>query len=186
VAQEEKRQILVSGLGGQGVLFATSILLEAARAKGWDAIASETHGMAQRGGSVVSHIKFGSLLSPLIRSGSADVLLSLNREEAFRNLHFVKRGGAVVVNAASLTKEQAALTETLRQREIEFVGTDATEVARSAGTARAGNVALLGAACKAGLLPFSADDLKLAITTLTKGPRRESNLGVLETALESK
>ena len=186
MAQEEKRQILISGLGGQGVLFATSILLEAARAKGWDAIASETHGMAQRGGSVVSHIKFGPLLSPLIRSGSADVLLSLNREEAFRNLHFVKRGGTVVVNAASLTKEQGLLAEKMKRRKMQFFETDATGIAGSAGTPRAGNVALLGAACAAGVLPFSADDLKLAITTLTKGSRREANLKVLETALESK
>ena len=185
MAEEERKQILISGLGGQGVLFATSILLEAARAKGWDAIASETHGMAQRGGSVVSHIKFGSLLSPLIRSGSADVLLSLNREEAFRNLHFVKHGGTVVVNAPSLTKEQAVLTEKMRRRKLQFIGTDATGTAKSAGTPRAGNVALLGAACAVGVLPFSADELKLAITTLAKGPRRESNLKILEAALEA-
>ncbi len=167
------------------MLFATNILLEAARAKGWDAIASETHGMAQRGGSVVSHIKFGLLLSPLIRSGSADVLLSLNREEAFRNLHFVRRGGTVVVNAASLAKEQAALVEEMKQREIRFIVTDATEVARSAGTPRAGNVSLLGIACAAGVLPFGADELKSALDTLAKGPRKESNLKVLEAALAS-
>lgn len=186
MAQEERRQILVSGLGGQGVLFATSILLEAARAKGWDAIASETHGMAQRGGSVVSHLKFGPFLSPLIRSGAADVLLSLNREEAFRNLHFVRRGGTVMVNAAALSKEQGLLAEKLKRRDVQFIGTDATEVARSAGTPRAGNVALLGAACAAGILPFSADELKTALATLAEGKRGESNLKVLEAALGAK
>jgi indolepyruvate ferredoxin oxidoreductase beta subunit len=139
--------------------------------------------MAQRGGSVVSHIKLGSLLSPLIRSGSADVLLSLNREEAFRNLHFVRRGGTVVVNATSLTKEQGVLARKMKKREISFTVRDATQVAKSAGTPRAGNVALLGIACASDMLPFSADELKSALNALAKGPRKESNLKVLEAAL---
>ena len=177
------QQVLVSGLGGQGVLFATSLVLEAARAKGMEAIASETHGMAQRGGSVVSHIKLGSFLSPLVRSGSADLLLSLQREEAFRNLHFIKPGGTVVVNAPGLTGEQAEVEKQLEEREIRLVVSDATEIARSAGTPRAGNVAMLGVACSQGVLPLSADELRRAIETLARGPRKESNLKVFDAAV---
>jgi indolepyruvate ferredoxin oxidoreductase beta subunit len=186
MGKDTERQILISGLGGQGVLFATSILLEAARAKGWDAIASETHGMAQRGGSVVSHIKFGSLLSPLVRSGSADLLISLQREEAFRSLHFVKPGGSVVVNATALTEKQASLAKDMEKREVRFFVKDATAVAKSAGTPRAGNVALLGIACGAGVLPFTDGELRAAIETLARGPRMESNLKVFEAALAAK
>ncbi len=186
LVQKEAQQILISGLGGQGVLFATSLLLEAARAKGLEAIASETHGMAQRGGSVVSHIKLGSFLSPLVRSGSADLLLSLQREEAFRSLHFVRPGGTVVVNAAALTEEQAALADQLKERGVKFVIRDTTAIAKSAGTPRAGNVALLGIACASGAVPFDAGELKAAIETLARGPRREPNLKVFEAALAAK
>jgi indolepyruvate ferredoxin oxidoreductase beta subunit len=186
LAKGERKQILISGLGGQGVLFATGLLLEAARANGWDAIGSETHGMAQRGGSVVSHLKFGRFLSPLIRSGAADFLLSLQREEAFRNLHFVKPGGTVVVNAAALTEEQTALADRLKEREVQFLIKDATEIARSAGTPRAGNVALLGIACASGVLPFNAGELKAAIETLARGPRKEPNLKIFDAAIAAK
>lgn len=185
MADNGGQQILVSGLGGQGVLFATGLLLEAARAKGWDAIASETHGMAQRGGSVVSHIKFGSLLSPLVRSGSADVLLSLQREEAFRNLHYVKPGGTIVINAPELTEAQSALADELKKRDVQFMVKDATQIARSAGTPRAGNVAILGIACASGVLPFSAEELKTAIETLARGPRKEPNLKVFDAAISA-
>ena len=183
MAQNDRQQILISGLGGQGVLFATSLLLEAARRKGWDAIASETHGMAQRGGSVVSHLKFGPFLSPLIRPGSADTLLSLQREEAFRNLHFIKPGATVVINAPGLTEQQAALADQVKGRGAQLLVKDATGIAKQAGTPRAGNVAILGIACASGVLPFSADEMMEAIGTLTRGPRRESNLKVFEAAL---
>jgi len=186
MTENGRKQILVSGLGGQGVLFATGILLEAARAKGLDAIASETHGMAQRGGSVVSHIKLGGFLSPLVRSGSADLLLSLQREEAFRNLHFVRPGGTVVINSPALTQEQAALADQLKERGVNFVIKDATAVAKSAGTPRAGNVALLGIACASGAVPFDTEELKTAIETLAQGPRMEPNLKVFEAALVAK
>ncbi len=186
MADSDARQILVSGLGGQGVLFATNILLQTALEKGWDVLASETHGMAQRGGSVVSHIKFGSFLSSLIHSGAADVALSLQREEAFRNLHFVKPGGTVVINAPGLTGQQEALAAKLRERGVRFVVKDATDIAKSAGTPRAGNVALLGIACASGVLPFSAGELRQAVETLASGPRKKPNLKVFEAALSAK
>lgn len=185
MAEEAKRQVLIAGLGGQGVLFATNILLQAALARGMDLLASETHGMAQRGGSVVSHVKLGPFLSPLVRSGSADLVLSLQREEAFRNLHFVRPGGTVLVNAAGLTPEQEALAKKLEGNGTRFIIKDATEVARCAGTPRAGNVATLGIACAAGALPFDEKEMKQAIKALASGPRLESNLKVFDKAVEA-
>lgn len=186
MADEVREQIIVAGLGGQGVLFATNLLLETALRKGWDVLASETHGMAQRGGSVVSHVKLGSFLSPLVRSGSADLLLGLNREEAFRTLHFIRPGGTVVINAPELTGLQKALADRVARQGARVLVRDATEIARLAGTPRAGNVALLAIACGSGVIPFAAGELAESIESLARGPRRESNLKVFEAALGAK
>ncbi len=91
--------ILICGVGGQGVLLAGDIIAEAAIAGGFDAKKSEVHGMAQRGGSVVSHVRFGSKVnSPLIREGEADAILSFEEMETARYLHFLKKDGWLIVN----------------------------------------------------------------------------------------
>jgi len=94
-----KQQILVSGLGGQGVLFITSLLAEAAINKGLAVFTSETHGMAQRGGTVVSHFKVGNFSSPLIRPFQADGLLVLKDENMAQHAFFLKKDGWAVVNS---------------------------------------------------------------------------------------
>ncbi len=96
-----KQQILVSGLGGQGVLFITSLLAEAAINKGMPVFTSETHGMAQRGGTVVSHFKVGDFSSPLIRPFKADGLLVLKDENIDQHGFFLKKGGWAVVNSGN-------------------------------------------------------------------------------------
>jgi indolepyruvate ferredoxin oxidoreductase beta subunit len=94
-----RQQILISGVGGQGVLFVTRLLAEAAIARGLPVFTCETHGMAQRGGTVVSHLKIGSFCSPLIRAGQADGLLALKSETLAQHAAFLKPGGWVVANA---------------------------------------------------------------------------------------
>ncbi len=94
-----KQQILISGVGGQGVLFVTGLLAEAAINKGLPVFTSETHGMAQRGGTVVSHFKVGNYSSPLIRSFKADGLLVLKDENIAPHGSFLKKGGWAVVNS---------------------------------------------------------------------------------------
>ena len=94
-----KQQILISGVGGQGVLFITSLLAEAAINKGLPVFTSETHGMAQRGGTVVSHFKVGDFSSPLIRPFLADGLLVLKDENIVQHGSFLKPGGWAVVNS---------------------------------------------------------------------------------------
>jgi indolepyruvate ferredoxin oxidoreductase beta subunit len=94
-----KQQILISGVGGQGVLFITSLLAEAAINKGLPVFTSETHGMAQRGGTVVSHFKVGDFASPLIRPFQADGLLVLKDENIAQHGSFLGPGGWAVVNS---------------------------------------------------------------------------------------
>jgi indolepyruvate ferredoxin oxidoreductase beta subunit len=96
-----KQQILISGVGGQGVLFITGILAEAAINKGLPVFTSETHGMAQRGGTVVSHFKVGDFSSPLIRPFQADGLLVLKDENIAQHGSFLKPGGWAVVNSTT-------------------------------------------------------------------------------------
>ncbi|MDJ0985594.1 MAG: 2-oxoacid:acceptor oxidoreductase family protein [Desulfobacterales bacterium] len=96
-----KQQILISGVGGQGVLFITSLLAEAAISKGLPVFTSETHGMAQRGGTVVSHFKVGDFSSPLIRPFQADGLLVLKDENIAQHGSFLKPGGWAAINSSN-------------------------------------------------------------------------------------
>ncbi len=95
----DKMDLLVTGVGGQGVVLASDIIGETAIAAGFDVKKTDTLGMAQRGGSVVSHVRFAPRVwSPLIREGTADLLLAFEKLEAARWGHYLKKGGIVIVN----------------------------------------------------------------------------------------
>jgi indolepyruvate ferredoxin oxidoreductase beta subunit len=132
-----KQQIVISGVGGQGVLFVTRLLAEAAMMKGFPVLTSETHGMAQRGGTVVSHLKVGDFSSPLIRPFTADGLLALKPESLSLHAGFVKPGGWAVVNSSLPLQEPGELMITL---------VDADILARSIGNLKSVNLIMLGAA----------------------------------------
>lgn len=125
-----RQQIVVSGVGGQGVLFISRLLAEAAIAQGLPVLTSETHGMAQRGGTVISHIKAGAFASPLIRAGQADGLLILKAENVPLHGYFRRPGGWAAVDGASGAED--------------FWAHDATGTARTLGQPRAANLVLLG------------------------------------------
>jgi indolepyruvate ferredoxin oxidoreductase beta subunit len=93
------QQIVISGVGGQGVLFVTRLLAEAAILKGLRVFTSETHGMAQRGGTVLSHLKVGSFSSPLIRAGNANGLLALKTNSLAQHGFYLKPGAWALVNS---------------------------------------------------------------------------------------
>ncbi|MFZ2089093.1 MAG: 2-oxoacid:acceptor oxidoreductase family protein [Desulfobaccales bacterium] len=95
-----RQQIIISGLGGQGAVTLTRLLAEAALASGLPVIASETHGMAQRGGTIISMVKVGSFRGPLIPAGAADVGLFLYEKNLAVHRHYLKPGGILVVNSA--------------------------------------------------------------------------------------
>ena len=99
------QQIIISGVGGQGVLFVTRLLAEAAIKKGLPVFTSETHGMAQRGGTVLSHLKVGEYASPLIRPAQADGLLVLKAENLAQHGAFLKDGGWVIANGENKVKK---------------------------------------------------------------------------------
>ena len=92
------QQLIISGVGGQGILFITRLLADLAISQGLSVLTSETHGMAQRGGIVISHLKIGLFSSPLVRPGQADGLISLKGETVPLHRHFLKPGGWVVAN----------------------------------------------------------------------------------------
>lgn len=159
--------ILVVGIGGQGVMTATEILAEAAIALGHDAKKTEVAGMAQRGGVVSSHLRFGpKVLSPQITPGTADVLLGFESAEAMRWQHMLKPGGITLMNTAKLVPPVVELglfdypddpLEEIRQNGNKVVAFDATVIAQDLGDIRLGNTVMLGAI--ADHLPFGAETL---------------------------
>ncbi|SMC61007.1 indolepyruvate ferredoxin oxidoreductase beta subunit [Desulfocicer vacuolatum DSM 3385] len=107
------QQIVISGVGGQGVLFITGLLAKACMAKGSHVLTSETHGMAQRGGTVISHLKIGDYASPLIRPGNADLLIVLKSENLAQHRDFLNPRGKAVVNAQTTFEKSASTAITL-------------------------------------------------------------------------
>ncbi len=170
-----RKDILICGVGGQGVVLASKLLARAAMAKGWPARTAETIGMAQRGGSVVSHVRVGLSHSPLIPKGAADVILALEPAEAARNLSFLKPGGVIVASikpvqpiTASLSgggyDAEAMLAYLSSKAKLFAVDTEA--ICREAGSDRCANMALLGAAAVTGALGFDLTDLESVLTEL--------------------
>ena len=153
-----KQQIIISGVGGQGVLFVTRLLAEAAINKGLPVFTSETHGMAQRGGTVLSHFKVGDFSSPLIRPFQADILVLLKAENLKQHGSFLKSSGWAVSNGTgNLENGSPTAVETI----------DADALAHKIENAKAVNLIVLGFALataeKAAAddqLFCSADDIK--------------------------
>ncbi len=163
--------ILVVGIGGQGVMTATEILASAAIALGFDAKKTEVAGMAQRGGVVSSHLRFGSkVLSPQITPGSADLLLAFESAEALRWCHYLRPGALVLMNTARLVPPVVNIglydypadpVAEILVRGYRVHAFDAMDIAMALGDVRLGNTVMLGAA--SGHLPFPAEVLLEAI-----------------------
>ena len=159
-SEQTRQQILVSGVGGQGVLFVSRLLAEAAIGQGLSVLTSETHGMAQRGGTVVSHLKVGGFAGPLIREGRADGLIVLKEENLGPHARFLAHSGWVVVNSKSTASEAG----------LGLHAVDAEGLAKKAGYVRGANLVLLGflisrleTALESGKIFCGADNLRQAI-----------------------
>jgi indolepyruvate ferredoxin oxidoreductase beta subunit len=148
--------VLIVGVGGQGVLLASELLSDAALRAGFDVKKSEVHGMAQRGGSVSSHVRIAAHVhSPLIPTGQADVLLAFEQAEALRWIHFLKTGGTAVVNRKRLVPPVALFRKgpgypedavaSVGRRAGRVIAIDAEAAALRLGNPRVGNTILLGA-----------------------------------------
>jgi indolepyruvate ferredoxin oxidoreductase beta subunit len=169
-----KYDILIAGVGGQGVVLASRLLALAAMKAGFHVSTAETIGMSQREGSVSSHIRIGDEVSgSLIPIGQADLLLGLEPAETVRNLPFLKEGGKVLVNTHAIPPasrppgspeyDPAALISFLYVYYPDILCSDFTELADKVGTYRAANVAMLGAAAGARVLPFPEEILKAVL-----------------------
>jgi indolepyruvate ferredoxin oxidoreductase beta subunit len=150
--------ILLVGVGGQGILLASEILSEAAMLAGFDVKKSEIHGMSQRGGSVVSHVRYGSeVFSPIVPEGEGDILFGFELMETCRSLPLIKPGGTVVANDLQISPPSVLmgqesypsnLTLRIQDRFPDFLLVNGQEIARNAGNVRAANTVLLGAVSK--------------------------------------
>jgi len=180
--ERAKQQILVGGVGGQGVLFVTSLLAEAAIRKGLPVFTSETHGMAQRGGTVVSHLKVGSFSSPMIRPGQGNALLALKQESVEHHEAFLEPDAWIVVNRPTPGKPTHG-------RQLFALDADAT--AKKIGNPKSANLVLLGFALAQGPRPprggrrlfCSLDDLRAVLEERLAG--REAMLEACIRALEA-
>ena len=174
--------VILAGVGGQGAVLASKLLARAAMGRGLPVKTAETIGMAQRGGSVFSHVRMGEgAHSPLIGRGRADAIVAFEPAEAVRQLPFLRPGGMVVTSNAPVVPVSAAtggpaydlpaIMSHLHERvgEKNLVIVDASAAAAKIGAAKALNVVLLGAAARAGALgPVTTDDLVAAVRALVK------------------
>lgn len=161
-----KTNILIVGVGGQGTLLASVLLGNLALDKNLDVKLSEVHGMAQRGGSVVTHVKISEegVYSPLIEEGNADVIIAFEELEAYRWLPYLKKGGTMYVNTQQWlpmpvvmgqAKYPDEIMKTLEESAGKVKAFDALKIAEECGSVKAVNVVLLGAASND--LPFEKD-----------------------------
>ena len=182
------KNILICGVGGQGTVLAAKVLSQAAVSGGNKVLSAETIGMAQRGGSVVSHVRIGDdVHSPLISKGQADIIISFEAAEAVRNLEYLKRDGMVIVNRKILQPVTASLTgksfdvdtmiSALEGKCQKVIVVDTEKACRDLGSPKVANVVLLGAACRTGLVEKS--QVSKALEILVKKEFLEINMKAL-------
>jgi indolepyruvate ferredoxin oxidoreductase, beta subunit len=174
-----KIEIVCAGIGGRGVLLASSILIEAAIKAGHHAMASDEYGMSQRGGSVVSLVKIGSFASPLIGRENADILLAFEESEFYRNLAFLKKGGFVIINSAREVLPRG-IQELLKKRKVKAFLVKADGIAQDGKAVQASNMALLGFFSHLSLGPLTSQNMKETILERTRGKSAEKNLEIFE------
>lgn len=164
------------------MIFATRLLSEAALALGHNVIGAETHGMSQRGGSVISHIKINAQGGPLVRRGTADMLLALDPDEAYKALTFLRDGGTGFVNTGRDDFPCPEIAARLAARRIGLYTFDADALAMSLGSPALANVALVGFALGHPAFPFPYETIQETLYRLSKERFREANLKALAQA----
>lgn len=185
------KNIILCGVGGQGTVLASKLLAAAAMAKGIPVKTAETIGMAQRGGSVTSHIRFGEdAYSPLVPVGKADLIIAFEPAEAVRMLPYLKNGGAVIVNSRPVMPVTAALADSgykgsemiayLKEKVSNLTVIDTDKACADLGSSKIINVLLLGAAINSGETGLTKDDIRNAITAKVNAKFHELNFKALD------
>lgn len=183
------KNILICGVGGQGTVLAAKVISQSAISSGEHVLSAETIGMAQRGGSVTSHVRIGEdIYSPLIPEGQADIIIAFEAAEAVRNIKYLKKDGIVVVNKKVVQPTTASLTgktfsedtmvSYLEKTSGKVIAVDTDEACKELGSSKVVNIVLLGAACKTGVI--DKDEIKGAIKLLVKPDFYELNMKAVD------
>jgi indolepyruvate ferredoxin oxidoreductase beta subunit len=180
----ETINFVLSGLGGQGVLFMTRILAQAALNKGLKVMGAETHGMAQRGGSVVSHLRLGDVKSSLVMTGSAHFLLALEENEAYRNIPFLAGKGRMYASASENSFPRQEVRPYLENMGVISRSVPAADMAMALGAPMSVNLALLGFFSAFNEGPLSHDELRTTIDQVSPDRFKEINLRVFDAGFE--
>lgn len=176
--------MLLSGVGGQGVVLASYVLSQVAMAEGYDVKQSEVHGMSQRGGSVTSHFRFGEKVhAPLVTPGTADILMAFEALEALRYIHWLRPSGLLIYSTVQINPSPVASGLATYPAEIDAQikaawphvrPVDANALAQQAGTIKAANVVMLGAV--SGALPFDPETWETVIRRVVPPKTVDVNL----------
>ena len=157
------KKVMIVGVGGQGTLLASRILGNTVINEGFDVKVSEVHGMSQRGGSVVTYVKYGDkVFSPIIGKGEADIILAFEMLEAYRALPYLKKGGKIIVNTQEIdpmpvitgAMEYPENIEKILSEKADVTFVNALELAQKAGNFKAVNVVLIGVMAKSTDIPY--------------------------------
>lgn len=170
--------VMIVGVGGQGSLLASKLLGRLLMDEGYDVKVSEVHGMSQRGGSVVTYVRFGEkVYSPIVTDGEADLIISFEKLEAARYARFLKKGGRIVVNTQQIDPmpviigaaqyPETVLTE-LTDKNVNIDALDALSLAEEAGSSKAVNIVLMGKAAKYFDIPYERWILAIENTVAPK------------------
>jgi indolepyruvate ferredoxin oxidoreductase beta subunit len=172
--------ILLCGLGGQGILFMTRVLAQAAVDKGFNVLGGETHGMAQRGGSVISHLRLGEVRGSLVQTGTAHILLALEENEGYRNLPFLAKKGKMFVNTNSRHFPREEVRNFLDKRAVIYRSVPAATIAQELGAPRSSNLALLGYFSAFVVGPVGYEELKATIDKMSPKKLKDINMKIFQ------
>ena len=192
-----KYTVQIVGVGGQGVLMASMVLGNAAMEMGFQVAMSEVHGMAQRGGSVISTLRFGDeVISPLEAVGNADMIMGFEPSETCRNIQLANRDSVILMNLDPVLPSMVAagfeeypdvsdLVDSVRAVNGHLVTIDATSLAIKAGKAVAANAVMIGAVAALDGFPIPRDVLKDVLGKLVPEKFRELNLKAFDMGYEA-
>lgn len=176
------RKLVITGIGGQGVVFLTRLISQTAVNLGYPVMVSETHGMSQRGGSVISHVKINGNEAPLIQRGTADFMIAMDPNEAMLNLDFVRRGGMVFVNANEGLLPD--LNPHLDRLNIEVVNLPAGTIAIELGSPAVANIVMAGFVVAHPVSPLPIEKMAETIEQISS-TRAKQNLQALEAGFQA-
>lgn len=176
----QTNNFIISGLGGQGILFLTKILAKTALHKGFNVMGAETHGMAQRGGSVISHLRLGNVESSLIKPGSAHFLLALEENEAYRTLPFLASNGVLCSSRSAKAFPDPSVENYMKDKNIACYSIEAGRIALEQNAPMSTNLALMGYFSTLDKCPFTLHELRETIESVSPDGYKEVNLAVFD------